>query len=340
MTYGINTFEAGVADETAVDNTTVLTGLTSGFTMVRSLAGGGTAKFDTATPHRGSLAVRLDAPAATDIARLDLTGLSSTAAVLEPYIRLSAYPAAEAVLMQIKSTLSVAIAAVAVTAAGMCRLYDGSGAAVWLGSTALPLNQYIRFSLGATVGTASASPYNGALRFEYYTGSGLETSTATETATWSGSSTGNPTAANTGTLPVNNMRVGKLGTSVAWSGITVDDLQFNDAIYTGLGPVTGTLPVIADVIDNIWRLTVTGSSGSPTFTLVQLSGPTVQSITQPSAGVFEVKLPTSFTTAITVRLTATNAAGSVTKDYTISPTGSSSTVIVRDRLRWNGTTWA
>lgn len=333
----INTLEAGVADETAVDNTNILVGLTSGYTMVRSLAGTGTARYDTATPHRANLAVRLDAPATTDIARLDVTGLNATSAVLEPYIRLSAYPAAEAALLQLR-TPSVAVAALAITSTGQCRLYDAAGTAVWLSASPVPLNQYVRYSLGALIGSATVSPFNGALRFEYFAGAQLEGSTATETAsTFFGGTS--PSAANTGVANITQLRVGKLGTAIGWSGIQVDDIQFNPASYALMGGVTGALPVNAWTLKYFAQIDPTATTGTLTGqTLVQQSGPSL-TITGPDAnGRFWAELPNPMTSPGLVRLTSTSSAGSDADDIPISPLGGTTTTYVRDELYYDGST--
>jgi hypothetical protein len=347
MTYGINTFEAGVADETNVDNTNITTGLTAGFTMVRTLAGTGTMKFDTASTHRGTLAVRCDGPATGDVARIDIT-MAGTQGCVEPYIRLSAYPTVDAtnnpngeqVLLSFRNSSGVA-GSLNITSAGRCRLYDAGGQALWLSTSAIPLNQWVRYSLGAATGTATAVPYNGVLRFAYFAGADLETTSATETAgpTYSFSQTS--TAANTGTANFSVIRVGKLQSGGAWSGVMIDDLQIENANANLIGGVTaGALPVLSYTLSDRVIVDASASSGSPTLALTYQSGPVV-TITGPVSGVFTVIRPTGMTTPAVVRLSGTNGAGSATPvNITIPATGGTVTNIIRDAVYWTGSALA
>lgn len=341
MTYGIGTFEGIGANGTAIANNSAITaGVTAGFAVSVSLAGTGSVKVDTSHPHRGGSGLAFGAPAAGDIARVNLA-LAGTQAVMEPYLYCTSYPpgtagdaTAEQRFLEFRSASAFA-GYLTMRPDGLIRLYDASGQALWLSPSAVPLNAYTRYSFGDGIGSAASSPYNGVSRLQTFSGADLETSTPTMTSgSYAFSQT--PTAANTGTANQARMSIGKLGGGPAWSGLILDDFQFNDGLYTLLGPVTGALPVISEVIQNIWRLNVTGTSGSPATALVRQSGPTV-TVTSPSAGIFEVELPNPFTTALVMRLTATNSAGPVTKDYTISPAGSSNTVRVTDVLYHDAT---
>lgn len=330
MTLFTNTAETAQANGAAVTTASTSAGTAgTGFTVFKTNTG--TFTLDTGVKHRGSSSYKMVC-ADGDASRGEITTNTTTFAI-EPYFYISSYPLAETTISSIRNTGQASF--VNINSAGKLRLYDNAGTALALTTGSVPLNAWWRLGHAVGVGTTIS---NGTLRMAYYSGANLETTTPNEAAfTYAGN-------ANAGTANLTLVRFGKVGSGTALT-LNMDDIQWNDAISTLIGPVaSGTPPLISYTRQRVTEINASGTSGTGvTQTLTQTSGPPV-TISGPDVGsVFRVILPTTLTTAAVLSLTAVDSSGQTGSNspqtITIQPDGTTTSVIEKDFLVYTGTVW-
>lgn len=284
MALHLNTAETGQTSGTAATSANTGSG-SAGDALTVTTSATGTIVFSSTQKHRGALAYKIDGSVSGDVARVEWS-LAAAQTATEIYIYLTAYPSAEMALIEHRNT-SARMAAVQITTAGNCRLYDASGNALWLSTNPLALNTWHRLLLVSKTGTNASSPYNGAIDFSIYSGSNLETTTPTEKASDSAWFSGlTSTTVNTGTANHSTARVGKLGSGNTWTGIYVDDIQWNDNSMTAPGPVASLSGSVSPTSGTAGStvITATVSGVASTAYLITWGDGATSSITTNSSG--------------------------------------------------------
>jgi len=225
----LNNLETGLADGTDATAANSTDG-GAGFAYTPVKAGGGTVKHSTVLPLRGLRSLAMTATTAGDVARIELTGLiSSATVVLDIAFRTPANPSAEVRLVEILG--SVYHLRVGLTATGLINVYDASGAAIWTSTTSVNTGSD-GWRLGIRCVAATAT--TGTLELSYYGSKTGTTPTETMPAV---------TGGNFGIDAHTAIRIGKITSSAAWATFWTDDYQISDSRTALFGAPAGPFSV-------------------------------------------------------------------------------------------------
>lgn len=331
MTVSRNNMETGAADETTATSGITANGSPSAGTAWTVSVGGsptvGTMKYDTAQFHSGSLSVRMNCVAG-GFSRAEVALAGSSQCAISGYLRTAAYPSADLTIGAMQTAAAGSSALLQLSATGKLKLLNGGAGGRWTSVASVPLNAWWRCHLGIGVGVDIT---HGTLKAALWSGSDLELATPTEESTLTATE-------NAGVNPITAMRLGKVGSGLAWDA-WLDDLAWDDASALYIASPSGTAPTISFTIADARIIDASGITGTPTptATLTQISGTAVTSISGPdAAGKFVVVLPAGLATSVVLRLTATNTAGAPHTDITITPPAAPATNTVTDFCTWNG----
>lgn len=309
MTTFINTAEIGLTNGVAV--TTANSGGGSGNTaFTKETNTTGALVVDNTSPHRGTYSFKFDSPASTDFIRGVFT-VNSAHLCIEPYVKFAGFltTGEQRVLSFISASTSCSLQ---VTSGGKFRVYDNSGGtALWTSANTISTGVWYRISFGCDVGGSTTT---GTLRFQFSSGTNLETNTPDETPY-------TLSTLNTGTINMTGIRFGHTTTGIRPS-LRMDDVQYSDSSSAIIGAPGGTAPINSYTITYFARIDPSATSGTPTSqTVTQSSGPTV-TVTGSLGTSYEVSLPVA--SAAVLSLVSGNGSGTDTDAITILPAGTTS----------------
>jgi hypothetical protein len=264
MTDFLYTAETGLADGTSVTLANSDDG-TAGFAWTPTKAAGGAITFSTSSPLRGALSVMFSAPATTDVARADITGLFSTMNFVgDLAFHTPSYPS-DGNFAEVRAG-ATSIVKFGLKSTGQIEVRNSANALLWT-STASVNTGATGWRLGFRAVVATAT--TGALEVSYY---------ATKAATTPAETM--PPIANGafGTAAIDALRIGKITSAPTWAAFWSDDWQLSDSrttLFGGPATAADTVSAGADQVNvEPWStvtLTATSSSGSATWSRV--SGP-------------------------------------------------------------------
>jgi hypothetical protein len=175
----------------------------------------------------GTKSTQITLPDDNDYGALYYTVNSVNAIATRLYLYLSAYPTSTTEFIRLFSSGSVGVASLYLKTSGAISIFNATGSSIHTMSGTIPLNQWVRLELSATVGVSSTT---GRIQAAW----GIADAVASD-------SYDSGMTLNTGSATITTVQAGKASTATQLSGVFyLDDFTVDDTTSNLIGPVSNT----------------------------------------------------------------------------------------------------